>query len=72
MTGLPLQQEGSDSFEDYLDDYSLLVTRRRLEEVSDLICSSLELNYNKLVRLRVVADCGHTLIVESELMETEA
>ena len=67
-TNIPFHEGGFDSFEDYIDGYGLLVSKKRCPSAVSLISESILLNYQKRVEPYIVAECNDSVIVEFSLV----
>lgn len=66
-TNIPFDLHKFTSFEDYIDGYGLLVSKKRYQSATSLITESILLNYQKKVDPHIVAECNDSVIVEFSL-----
>ena len=68
ITCIPFNLDKFKSFNDYIDGYGLLVSRKRHLSAANLISESILLNHQKKVTPRIVAECDDSVIVEFDLV----
>jgi hypothetical protein len=67
LTNIPFHKGKFESFNDYIDGYGLLVSKKRYPSAVSLISESILLNYQKTVEPKIVAECNDSVIVEFNL-----
>jgi len=67
-TNIPFDLDKFKSFEDYIDGYGLLMSKKRYPAAAELISESILLNYQKKVKPVIVAECDSSVIVEFHSM----
>ena len=63
-TMIPFHQQGFKSFEEYIDNYGLLASKKKFDSTTSMISKSIFFNYPKTAEPRIVVECVDSVIVE--------